>query len=202
MRRVEGKIMSGAMISASCANFLSDIGAYPGTIQSGGALNARGHQCIRFVDYSDTWTNASMPIKPPWLLTGSLRRDLFSSRATLNLESKWYRYRESKNGFSTVTLWGIELPATVCAGVAGGRYRLLDLVDLSNFKPIFFARSNPHVHAMKMGVRLRRNPSGMRYGEKPKRARALIITLRDEWSRDNWSFWSPETGYRSTMDNP
>ena len=44
MRKVREKIMARAMISRSCANFLSDVDLKPGIAQSGGALNKRQHQ--------------------------------------------------------------------------------------------------------------------------------------------------------------
>ena len=44
MRKVREKIMARAMISRSCANFLSDVDVKPGIAQSGGALNKHQHQ--------------------------------------------------------------------------------------------------------------------------------------------------------------
>lgn len=203
MAPVHGKIMSSAMISASCAHLLSDIGAKPGTIQSGGALTRSGHQRIVFTSRSDySWSDTAMSIRPAWLLAGALQRDKGANRATLDLESKWFRFRESKNGFSTLTLWDVELPMSICSGVRPDRYRLLDLVDLSKFKPIFIVRSNPKVHALKNVVRLRRHLTRSWPPIQRRPAKALLVTMRDDWSRGNWGFWSSENGYRSTMDNP
>lgn len=199
MKSVREKIMWDAMISQCCANFLSDIDIHPGRAQSGGALNEKGHQLIRFSDGMTRWdeTHLRLP-KRTNMIAGSMRRERFAKRATLEIDYEWFRFRESKNGFSMLTLWGRELPDTICAAASQG-YRLLDLVDFSSIAPIFFIRANPRVHALKNVVRMRRIKDYGTLGKKV-RSKGLVITMKDEWSRENWGYWTPEDGYSSTMD--
>jgi|TARA_R110002051_G_scaffold312971_1_gene388610 hypothetical protein len=126
----------------------------------------------------------------------------FAKRATLDLEYRWFRFRESRNGFSMLAIWDKELPATICAAGSSGNYRLLELVDFSDFKPLFFVRSNPVVHSLKNVTRMRRNPEMQRSGGERRRCKALLVTMKDEWSKSFWGYWSPEKGYLSTMDAP
>ena len=95
-------------------------------------------------------------------------------------------------------LWGRELPDTICAAASQG-YRLLDLVDFSSIAPIFFVCANPRVHALKNVVRMRRIKDYGTLGKKV-RSKGLVITMKDEWSRENGGYWTPEDGYSSTMD--
>ena len=203
MRKVREKIMARAMISRSCANFLSDVDVKPGIAQAGGALNKHQHQKIRFRSKYDCSSETDIVLeKRGSLLAGSMEHARFAKRATLDLEYRWFRFRESRNGFSMLAIWDKELPATICAAGSSGNYRLLDLVDFSDFKPLFFVRSNPVVHSLKNVTRMRRSPEMQRSGGERRRCKALLITMKDEWSKSFWGYWSPEEGYLSTMDAP
>jgi len=134
------------------------------------------------------------------MIAGSMRWERFAKRATLELDYKWFRFRESKNGFSMLTLWGRELPETICAAIGPAQYRLLDLVDFSQLKPLFFVRANPKVHSLKNVVRMCKVKRG--WSIEKARRKALLITMKDDWSQNNWSYWSRENGYKSTLRNP
>jgi hypothetical protein len=202
MYKVSGKIMSDAMISSCCANFLSDMDIKPGIAQSGGALNKNKDQNIRFTNGYTAWSEACLKLRQPNnMIAGSMRWERFAERATLDLDYKWFRFRETKNGFSMLTLWDRELPATICAAISPAQYRLLDLVDFSNLKPFFFVRANPEVHSLKNVVRMCKVKG--KYGSIEKvRSKAILITMKDYWSQDNWGYWSSEYGYKSTFRNP
>lgn len=203
MRRIYDKIMFDAMISQSCANFLSDVDIKPGRIQSGGALDKYGDQRIRFPATYDRWSMSDVrPGDRGSLIAGAMRRDRFAERATLNVEYKWFRYSESKDGRSTLTLWDKELPAAICAGVKSGQHHLLDLVDFSEFKPLFFVRANPVIHSLKNVSRMRRVDGFHKSAGTRRSCSALLVSMKDDWSRDHWGYWTPKGGYRSTMDNP
>ena len=79
MRKVREKIMARAMISRSCANFLSDVDVKPGIAQSGGALNKHQHQKIRFRSKYDCWSETDIVLeKRGSLLAGSMEHARFA----------------------------------------------------------------------------------------------------------------------------
>lgn len=123
------------------------------------------------------------------MISGSIKRDRFASRATLELEYPWFRFLESKNGFTMLTLWDKQLPELVCSAASTGEYRLLDLVDFSAFKKLFFIRANPIVYSMKNVVRARRIKDLYRSNGKRVASRALLLTMKDDWSTENWNYW-------------
>ena len=82
MRKVREKIMARAMISRSCANFLSDVDVKPGIAQSGGALNKHQHHKIRFRSKYDCWSETDIVLeKRGSLLAGSMEHARFAKRA-------------------------------------------------------------------------------------------------------------------------
>ena len=200
--KVDKKIMGTAMISQCCANFLSDLDIKPGIAQAGGALNAKGHQQIRFSKGVERWSERQLLLrKRSGMITGSMERQRFANRATLDVDYERFRFRETKNGFSMLTLWGREAPATICAAMSGGTYSLLDLIDFSASKPFFFVRANPKVHAVKNVIRMRRTKEYGTIGRKV-RSKGLLITMKDDWSTKNWAYWCPAEGYKSIMKIP
>ena len=112
----------------------------------------------------------------------------------LDLEYRWCRFREHLTGASTLTLFGGTLPEQVCAGLPRDKYQLCEIVDFSSYKPWFFIRANPTVRSIRNVVRMRT----IDY-EKRAPQRVLLVTMVDHWSRSNWSYWSPQGGYRDQM---
>jgi hypothetical protein len=203
VRSVKEKIMFDAMISTCCANFLSDIDVKPGTVQGGGVLNEKNQQRIRFSTTYHSYSPADVRFtKPRNMLMGQIRRDGKSVRATLEVDYTWFRFRESKDGFSMLILWDKDLPMILCANISNGNYHLNDIIDLSRHKPLFFVRSNPYIHSVKNVSRMRTFADGYFASGTRRKSRGLLITMIDDWSEENWSYWSPDSGYRSTIDNP
>ncbi|MBW6525270.1 hypothetical protein KZ813_00270 [Sphingomonas sp. RHCKR7] len=193
--RVREKIMADAKISRACANFLSDVDLKPGLAQGGGGVNAARKQQIRFVDniYS-VRSECNVNVRTRGLVTGSLTHARPAPFAVLDLEFRWCRYREHLTGVSSLTLFGTTLPEQVCAGLPRDKYRLCEIVDSSGYKPWFFFRANLRVRSIRNVVRM----CTVDYNKRAPR-RGLLITMIDEWSHDNWGYWSSEQGYRDQM---
>lgn len=193
---VNEKIMSHAKISRACANFLSDVDLKPGMVQRGGGINEAGTQQVRFVDSScQVWSPCNMRAETRGLVRGSLSHQRHAPLAVLDLEFRWCRYREHLTGASSLTLFDVVLPEVSCVGLPRDKYRLTEIIDFSRYKPWFFIRANPLVRSIRNVTRLQ--TVGYR---KRKRTRSLLVTIADEWSVENWSYWSPEYGYLDRMD--
>jgi hypothetical protein len=193
--RVREKIMWDAKISRACANFLSDVDLKPGAAQSGGGINRKQQHQIRFVDSNyRQWSVCNVDVVTRGLVRGSLTRQGTSPIGVLDLEYEWCRYREFTTGMSTLTLFDVMIPEQVCAGLPADRYRLCDLVDFSRYKRWFFIRANPKVRSIRNVIRMRVDDRGKRHP-----CPGILVTMKDEWSRSNWAYWSHEGGYIDVM---
>lgn len=195
-RFVRDTIMAEAKISRACANFLSDARLYPWLAQGGGGINDAGTQQVRFSSNGasvssrcDVWIDA------PALISGSLTRRMGHPLAVLDLEYHSFRYREHLSGTSTLTLFDVTLPETICVGLPRDTYRLKQIIDFSRYKPWFFVRADPLARSIRSATRLQTIDYKMH-----ARTKALIVTMVDEWSQKNWDYWSPEHGYVDRME--
>lgn len=127
-----------------------------------------------------------MPIHSPDLVWGALIFSSGAARATLFVEYSWCTFDEQKNGLSILTLFDKTLPESTCGALRAGKYRLGDLVDCSSWEPRFFGSANPVVRSIRNVSRQRRHAAG--YARHP----ALVITMRDVWSRDHWAYQPSE----------
>lgn len=194
--RVREKMMADAKISRACANFLSDVDLKPGLAQQGGGVNQNGMQQVRFVDINDWgWSNCNVCVNSWGLIRGSLTHRRPAPIAVLDLEYRWCRYREHLTGISSLTLFGVSLPEVICDGLARDTRQLCDLIDSSRYKPLFFIRANPLVRSIRNVTRMQT----IGYGKR-RRSTGLLVTMIDDWSRENWRYWSPDDGYSDRMD--
>ncbi len=194
--RVREKIMADAKISRACANFLSDVDIKPGLAQQGGGVNENGIQQLRFVGKVGVMpSRCNVHIDTRGLISGSLTHRRLAPIAVLDLEYPWCRYREHLTGVSSLTLFDVSLPEVICCGLRRDTHRLCDLIEFRRYKPWFFIRANPMVRSIRNVTRMQTIGNGKR-----RRSTGLLVTMIDDWSRENWGYWSPADGYSDRMD--
>lgn len=193
---VREQIMADAKISRACANFLSAVDIRPGLAQQGGGVNASGLQRVRFVDNDyGPWSQCNIRVKTRGLVRGSLTHRRYDPIAVLDLEYRWCRYREHLTRASSLTLFDVSLPEVICCGLPRDTHRLCDLIEFSRYKPWFFIRANPMVRSIRNVTRMQTIGNGQR-----RRSTGLLVTMIDDWSRENWAYWSPYRGYSDRID--
>ena len=163
--------MGDAKISQACACFLSNANLQPMQVRLGGGLNMSGSQIIRFVKSRER-SHALIEIVDPAPSWGSLERRHDRDRAFLRVSYPGFYYRETVNGYSTLTIYDQTLPEAVCKGKSNQGLRCSQLLQLDGKNAAFLRQADPVVLTLR---------------NSDERA-ALEVRMQDEWSRENWNF--------------
>jgi len=199
MYPVSSKIMSDAMISKTCALFLSDVDIKPGCIQCGGYMTRGRNHIVHLTNKRVESKYRSIKMENTSAFSAVIRRDTHSSRACLAVKYKWFDYRERQTGRAYFTILRKRVPESILAAVACRKFRLLDIVDMSHLKPIWLVRSNPVLVAAKNTQKSITVDDIYGYRSRKIEVPAIEFTLVDDWSRDNWGYWNSVTGYASSI---
>jgi len=70
-----------------------------------------------------------------------------------------------------------------------------DVVEVARGHAWFFIRANPLVRSIRNVTRMQT----IGYGNR-RRGTGLVVTMIDDWSRENWGYWLPADGYSDRMD--
>lgn len=165
--------MGDAMISRACANFLSNANLQSSQVRTGGGLNGNNDQIVRFVKSRER-SHALIEIDDPELYWAELERRNERDRTILTVRYRGFRFRETVDGYSKVTIYELALPEADCRGKSNRGLRLSQLIQLDGKNAAFLRHADPVV------LSLRNREEG--------RHTALEVRMQDEWSRDNWNF--------------
>ena len=202
MRCVSDKIMGDAMISKTCALFLSDADIKPGHVQGGGYLTDKGTHVVHLARKHDYRNYRALKMSGTSAKEAAIRRNARASRACLMVKYNWLHYHEYQTGKNRLILLNRTAPVTVLMAIASRNFRLLDIIDTSHLKPFWLVRSNPLFVSAK---NVRKTITVDRFGSYSLRkveVPAIEFTTVDDWSRSNWGYWDRETGYVSSMSDP
>ncbi|MEQ5789262.1 hypothetical protein J3454_15330 [Erythrobacter sp. NFXS35] len=180
------KVIGSAMISKSCANYLSGLGVLREIVQHSGWITGEDQRVIHFAPGSSKIIHYYLDADTVPALEVTLARRANSDRAILEIQFQDMLFRETPSGLSKLVLFDLELPDSLRTALRGKR--LMDVVGLPSASMNWLIRVNPLVLQVRNVVRQQRYGCNQRNGQQVIRSRkALEINLSDKWAHENWN---------------